>query len=255
MLSIRSDQFVALQASAYECFKDSLIPRFQENYPWHAGYLGRSGMKRVIDNACANAEKWGFDSKRDLSLYVDLSVMLGAGFDTDPQLSWVSTTIKEGYPADATAPTPAVMSVLWTQAMMYLTHILGKSRVFPQAQYQSDSSLWKRGDQRYVHDDTTLLGYLQRLWPEKASLVGDDALYTLIVRAKDLAQHLQLPSDSGRNRLAVYAFLFGHRVHQDPFYPWTAEALAINGVSPQLRLDQLIEGFERHLNPIERSNR
>lgn len=57
------------------------------------------------------------------------------------------------------------------------------------------------------------------LYPEKADHAGRPALLAFVGATETLMQTSAIADPSLRNEFTRCAFIFGHRIHQDPFVP------------------------------------
>lgn len=249
MLFLSRELMASFEDLAFQRFEQQLLSHVREHFPGHVRYLGEQGALRVIRNGCALAEERGFKSERDLSLYTDLTLMLGAGFDSDPQMVWVPEIME-----DPTLTDPrSRMDALWDQAMLYLEHVLGPDAVLPKRAYERDRSQknrWRRlvGIGRLTAmNEQTLLEYFHGIWPEKAEYVGADALRTLVAQGLETASR-HVSTSVGLAEFLIHAFLFGHQFHADPQYPWVSEILKDKTMGDgHERIVQIAVAFDTHL--------
>jgi len=243
MLTISASQIDALENAVFRRFQWRLIPHVREHFPLHADYLGDHGTLRVIEQACTRAETFGFETERDLCLFTDLSIMLGAGFDSDPQLPWAKACL------NGTSPVvPAKrMDVLWDSAMGYLETVLGPECIFPVRPFSLDRrqrsmAVLLNGSK----GSAAISDHFYTIWPQKVDYLGVPALNVLIQNSLQLARHYRLPEHEGGYEFAVNAFLFGHRFYADPLYPWVNDILHSNAAQAgQERIGQLTSAFNR----------
>ena len=132
MLTISRLQMNLLEQVATKQHQQELLLHTCEHFPGHARYLGEQGLLRVIRHGCELAKKHGFETERDLCLYTDLTIMLGVGFDSDPQLEWAREILEDPLLVDPRSR----MEDLWDQAMFYVERVLGPEDVFPRLPYQ-----------------------------------------------------------------------------------------------------------------------
>ncbi|WNG41389.1 hypothetical protein F0U61_52635 [Archangium violaceum] len=251
MFSIPRSMLEGFEQVAFQRYQQGLIFHIREYLPGHATYLSEQQLLRVIQRGCELAEGHGFKTERDLCLYTDLTLMLGSGFDSDPQLEWVPEILKEPVLVDPRSR----MDALWDQAMDYMDHILGPGGVFPKRAYRKDRSQkdrWRRmvGIGRLTAtDEEALLSYFDDIWPEKARYVGGTALRTLIREGRKTAEGYGIRNGVGQAEFLIHAFLFGHQFHADPQYPWAHDVLGDEKVSyDQEKIVRMVKAFDEHLN-------
>jgi len=244
MLAISASQMSALESAVFGRFQRGLIPHVREHFPHHADYLGDRGILRVIEQACKRAEALGFETERDLCLFTDLSIIFGAGFDSDSQLPWAKAGLNDALLVEAKR-----IDVLWDSAMAYLESVLGSEHIFPVRPFFLDR------DQRCMvglntrREMAKILDHFYIVWPQKAECVGTPALNVLIKNSQQLACHFQLPEVEGGFELALHAFLFGHRFYVDPLYPWANDILGFATVQvAKDRIQRLVSAFDVHFS-------
>jgi hypothetical protein len=248
VLTIPLSQMRLFEQLAFERYQQSLITHIREHFPGQAEYLGEQGVLRVIQHGCELAQARGFETERDLCLYTDLTIMLGAGFDSDPQLEWAREVLDDPILVDPRNR----MDDLWEQALIYLERVLGHEEVFPSRAYQAARQhRLARTRNLTASDQNTLISYFQDIWPEKVRYVGTEALRTLLGRSKENAARYGIHHDLGQVEFAILSFLFGHCFHADPLYPWVEGTMRGSGASDgQERLRRLLEAFDERLERV-----
>ena len=247
MLTLSQNQLDRLGQVAFEEYLQRLVLHLRERFPGHAGYLTQEQLLRVARHGCERAEQHGFETERDLSLYTELTVMLGAGFDSDPQLEWAGEVLR-----DASLEDPrSRMDDLWEAALFYLDRVLGPKVVFPHLSYQVAREHRQAGKRTFTASDTGgLIACFRDIWPEKTRYVGTATLGALIEGSRDAAARYGIRDDLGQAEFAIHAFLFGHQFHADPLYPWTDDILRNGTASGTERASKLVSAFEAHLDPV-----
>src|ERR1041384_3496830 len=95
MLNIRPDQIAVFEQAALQNFEDRMLAHLKNFAPNHSKTLREDEVRVVIRHGMKQAESHGFTSERSLRIYTELMLMLGAGFDSDPQLQWVAELLKD----------------------------------------------------------------------------------------------------------------------------------------------------------------
>ena len=78
--------------------------RMRSTFPARCAQIGEDGLTLVVRRAFECAESHGINNPRGVALCVALNLILGKGFDLDPQLPWVSKALSSE-PADSVART------------------------------------------------------------------------------------------------------------------------------------------------------
>lgn len=254
MLTIRKEQIEVFENIAIQKFYRKLIPHVYEHFPSHAKYLGENAVLAVIENGCKQALSYGFKSERDLCLYSDLTIMVGVGFDTDPQLPWATEILSDKSLKDPWDK----MDKLWDRAMTYLESVIGTEEVFPIQAY----NLFRKKD--YMNHplgsinnvNKRIIEYFVKIWPEKFEYIRNNKLEQFISNSLYNAIRYGISHPEEQTEFTIFAFLLGHRFFIDPVYPWIVSILNEN--LPDVRNTQknketlihLKDGFEKFLDQI-----
>ncbi|WP_437767842.1 hypothetical protein WME77_12760 [Sorangium sp. So ce764] len=100
MLVIRDAQMAAFEAEGLKRYKAHLVESVKKHWPERSAALGDEGVRGEVDRAIERADGYGIVSQKDVFRYLNVSFMLGAGFDTDPTYPWAEAILKD----DAMAP-------------------------------------------------------------------------------------------------------------------------------------------------------
>jgi hypothetical protein len=169
--------------------------------------------------------------------FLELLCTMGSGFDTDPQLRWASETL-----ADGSIQTDMFRAErLHERMVVYLDHVAG-----PNHQYAIDAlkKLLEFNFEiapREGWSEKAVLKVMAHLYPQKYEFIGESVASTIARQAAGEAAQYGLPSGKGAAALAGTKFAMGHRICEDPFYPWIATALKDPRiVDGERRLDRLV---------------
>lgn len=247
MLIIRKEQMEVFEQAALKQYQKGLISHVREHFPTHAEYLGDQGALRVIEHGCAGAQDYGFETERDLCLYTDLSIMLGVGFDTDPQLPWASKILRDESLKDPWDR----MDMLWDKAMEYMVHVLGPDEVFPVRAYRFAAQRLRLDSPGLATEsiENTMIPNLEAIWPEKVKNVGISRLIEFLRKSLDVTHSFGVTHYQGQAEFAVLAFLLGHHFFNDPVYPWAQEILKDFRIQDgQERMARMRRAFQKRLD-------
>jgi len=114
MLRIREDQMNALQKPALEDFVDEMVLHVHEHFADESVELGIERVRARIEQAIRSAEGHGVVSPKGVCKYINLMMIFGPDFDTNPRTApWVQPILN-----DVTVPDPtARMDVLSDRAL------------------------------------------------------------------------------------------------------------------------------------------
>ena len=223
MLQIRDKQMAAFERAARQRFEERLVERARKNFPRFVEIVGDKAVGSAVHKGYSRAETHELRSEREICLFVDVAIMLGSGFDTDPQLPWAAAIL-----ADEKLSSPlARAETLHERAMGYLDEVVGEGQVFPLGAFlgvrkRACEELERRLGRNLEREALTLFG---EVWPAKSNYVGESALLGLVEQARASAARYGITTSAGVGIYALFAFVLGHGFGSDPLYPWVAEVL------------------------------
>lgn len=240
MLKIRKEQYEELGKISLKRFEDSMVEHIKEFFPENYDALGEAVVRNVIEYGVDRAEAHGFETEPDVNMYIDLMLLLGSHFDTDPQLPWVTAILE-----DETIADPVVRAEkLYDQAIEYLDHIEG-----PEDEYLV-KALDEVGEISFEdlplapsdNIKNTTVSFLQRIWPEKCRALSADALNHLIRYGTESAHRYRITGQRGVVLYTVLMFMLGSGFYMDPQFPWAASVLKEEStINEAERIDRLYE--------------
>lgn len=98
MFCIRKEQIEALDRAAYEDYQDRAIGYLREAEPEACEGAADEEMRRVVTTAADRAEARGFVSEPAAMLYARLQLLLGDGFEADPEFADIVAVLDENDP-------------------------------------------------------------------------------------------------------------------------------------------------------------
>jgi len=222
MLQLRQEQLDAFESIEATFFPARMQAHLVEYFPRHAALLGESGCRDVIRNGIDSARSHGFTRQAPAALLIDLSLLLGRGFDNDVQLPWAAHILADtGYTEDI----PRAQR-LHAVAMDYLDLVSG-----PDNEYIDNA-------QRrllYEHPDLftgsaeafseEVLFRLERIWPEKHARVGSAQMGLLITQGVARARAYGILSEPGWLVYVIMMYMLGSGFDRDPMFAWAQPVL------------------------------
>ena len=237
MLKIRKEQMRAIGRVQLPTFEKQMLKHVHQHFCKHLELLGEEGVLKVIRHGYERGKEYDFSTRHEVCLFTDFMIMLGSGFDTDPQLPWVTEILKAESAHD---PTERI-DTLYDKVMEYLDRVIVKDQVFPV------EPIRKLLNYPVGQLEQRLAGGVERgvlvefrgIWPHKHRYVGVKQLNELIREGIDLAGTHGLTSRRGIGFYLILMFLLGHRFDTDPQYPW------FSGVLNDQELKDETHKFER----------
>lgn len=240
MLKIRKEQYEEMGKISLKRFEDSMVEHIKEFFPENYDALGEPVVRNVIEYGVDRAEAHGFETEPDVNMYIDLMLLLGSHFDTDPQLPWVKEILEDETIADPVVRTEK----LYDQAIEYLDHIEGPEdeHLLNALDEVSEISFEDLPLAPSYNIEKTTVSFLQRIWPEKCRTLGNDTLNRLIRYGTESAQRYQITGQRGVVLYTVLMFILGSGFDTDLQFPWAASVLKEEStINEAARIDRLYE--------------
>ncbi len=145
---------------------------------------------------------------------LELSLLFGADFDTDPRCPWAAEALSRD------------LSEVGRARELYEAACDHRWRVFGDADANALSALRGMANMPLVDDSgaspADICQAMRRTHADIALALGDTVLASIASRAVSVAQRAGLPMPQGAALLAVLMIEFGHGCLDDPLHPWLA---------------------------------
>lgn len=211
MLRISEAQRAFFDREATDDFVARSATRLSQEFPDDAEALGRDGLRTVVRAGMARAARHGVDDEHGIDIWVNLMLMLGADFDTDPQLGWASDVLV----APDIAP-KQVADALDVASRAYLDTVHGPEHIHYVEAARRMRALTVTD---LPHEPGDVRLWLAKVFPPKVAYLGAGGLSDLIERAEGHAR--DATGDHARVGLCAGMMLvYGHRFDVDPALPW-----------------------------------
>lgn len=260
MLVIRSQQMDHLRQQSETGFIRSMAVHCREYLPKYCESLNDEDLLVAARRSVTRAHGHGLTQRGPVRLFIDLSIDLGMGFDTDPLCPWATETLRRDQPQMKR------MKRMHKQAVLYLTHSKRDRRQY----YRDALELWRfytshRFDFSPERKHEQFITLISEFLPGKSSVIPASGIQTLIDSSEYSGQNrygFRHPKAQGL--LALLAVIVGHEYNQDPFLPWIevifqeADQNNPNQTAVQLvqAVDQWLEELSgRGLRPTESETR
>jgi len=237
VLVIRSEQMNALGSVALRAFEDEMVEHLAEFSPPLFKAVKETRIREVIRLGTTRAREYGITFQGPVRLYLELMLLFGSGFDTDPQYPWAAEIL--GDPDSGGEMERAER--LFEDVGEYRRQVGG-----PQDEYTLNAlrkiSAWARSPLPFSSDNFTsgMLREMAHVYPEKAAYVGEERLRALIDEGVVAANRFDLSTVRAIALVVVLMFAFGHGCMDDPLYPWIGGTLENEAVAdPSARADRL----------------
>ncbi|WP_437318485.1 hypothetical protein [Sorangium sp. So ce385] len=225
MFVVRVAQLSAFEKASQEEFGDEVARSCRALSPHLCEALGAPALRCAIHQAVIDAAAHGFTHRGPVRLYVELTLLFGRGFDTDPQYPWAAEQLArdellyqllraEALFASASAWLEQVRPLdpkRAREAALRLAAIEGAPAIEPDSALRQRLAAEARSAMVEIH-------------PEKCAHLGGELLDRLaaFAVAKAWDDH-GLRAPRSIRRAALLMFAFGHRCGEDLFHPWIGE--------------------------------
>jgi hypothetical protein len=241
MLTIRREQMAAFDEMQRHQFALEMVAHLHRFAPTHAARLGDSTLYQLARRGLSQAEKHRLTLRGPVRLYIELMVLLGSHFDTDPQYPWAAAILDDRRVTDEMTRADRLQK----QAVGFYDSVLGPDYEHERAAIQrlreNDLENLPERDDALRAD---LLARLGTIYPEKAQYVGRAALEALLAHAARVARACSLGTPSGVALFMAMMFAFGHGCDGDPQFPWIAQVLVeTESHSPEQRVFRVRGSF------------
>jgi hypothetical protein len=236
MLKIRPDQMKVFEEAALRRFEEEMVAHLRQLAPQHCNAVGEEGLFQVVRTGFQRANNYGLTNRGPVRFYLDLMMMLGSDFDTDPQYPWAAVLLKDSAVPDQMDRA----ELLYEKAMDYSAKVFGQGYEQEKAAVRR-ASLVKYEDLPSFTQDSVgeLVKYFEKVFPEKVSYLGEPPMSALAARAKTLSEQHRLAPERGPIVLAGLMFAFGHGVTIDPQFPWVSATLVKDTQDAATRTERL----------------
>ncbi|MFY0577361.1 hypothetical protein ACN28S_26290 [Cystobacter fuscus] len=220
MFKIQSHQMKSFEEAILRRFEDEMVVHSKEFTPWLCEVIGEEQLRVALRQAIARAGSYGFTYRGPIRLYVELMLLCGSAFDTDPQYAAVGECLR------ASGDQMQRAEHIYQKAGDYLDKISGYGMRNMHKALDALSVLTQMPMTYSPREFTTIMLHeVHRVFPQKADYIGDEQLTALIYEGRAEAQKYGYHTSRGEALVVMLMFAFGHGCTNDPIYPWIARVL------------------------------
>lgn len=216
-IKLGQQQLEMLQPRAFDLYITELIEHCKQTFPKLTQRLPEPELRTALIEALKKTTQNGITDNQPTLYYIDLMILLGADFQTDPQYAWINDWFIETANYSQLAQT----GYLHGDCLDYLGEMYGDNDIH---KYATANQLKEFDLSHYTlsaeNFDEEILFILKDIFPKKAELVGDKALTNLITQAKQTAANdYQYTRVDQTAYFIITCYLYGHQFNADPFIP------------------------------------
>lgn len=222
MLVIRTEQMDVFKKTALQSFEDEMVEHLAQFSPPLYKVVGEEQMRKVIQLGMSQAEQYGFTHRGPVRLYLELMLLFGSYFDTDPQYPWAAEILTN----QESGTQMQRAERLYEKTMDYRQKVAGAEDVYT---LEALKKIVVFAKQPFTISTDNFIPAIQReieyIYPQKAAYVGKAGLEALIRKGVDGAQRQQFMTERSMGLVVVLMLAFGHGCGKDPLYSWIAKTL------------------------------
>jgi len=231
MLTIRDAQMKVFGGEVQSRFEADLVAFLLTHYPRESRQAGGERPLGVfVRQGITAAARFGFTTRREVRIFVNLMMMLGADFSDDFQIPWAVAGL-----APEAFPDPTLRcEQLFREALSYLETIAGKHgelivRAMVRVRTLDLQTVPTMTGEAWASE---VCAIWKRLYPEKFNFQGQPICLTLIEYAIPRAQAYGMSDPVGRFVHATLLFFLGIGYDRDPLHPWAGAILRDSAIPP-----------------------
>lgn len=248
MWTIRQEQTEAFRQHHLKKFEDEMVEHLAKLSPVHCKLAGETAMRKVIRLGMENAGNYGFMDRGPVRFYIEMMLMFGSFFDTDPQHPWAAAVLKRNDGAAQEVRADRLFDAM----KQYLARVVEPER---ESVIEALHRFQRAHIKEYLIPGTDPQEAMFRcalaFCPTRSQYLGETVLRRLIHRGIELANSLEFKTDTGVALTVVLSFVAGHGFFKDPQYPWVMQGLDANRQpDPEKRLDDIYSKSYLYLQQV-----
>lgn len=222
MLKIRTEQMEAFRQGAIRSFENEMVVHLAEFSPPLFNAVKELQLRKAIQLGLERADRYGFNCRGPVRLYLELMLLFGSYFDTDPQYPWAKDILTD---CDSVSQMRCAER-LYERTLDYRKKVNGPRDAYTLKALRNISAMARQPLPLSASDLVpSMLREIARVYPEKAVFVGDERIKRLINEGIAAAQKEGFSTVRAIALTVVLMFAFGHGCFGDPLYPWIARTL------------------------------
>lgn len=237
MLMIRDAQNKVFEQRARHAFEQEMVAHLAEFSPPLFKTLGEKPMLDIVRFGMARAEKQhGFNLRGPVRLYLEMMLLFGSYFETDPQYPWAAEIL-----ASLDSDQMRRAELLYDKILDYREKVAGPEDAYALKALRNISILAQHPLAISAEDFIPAMRReITRVYPQKAAYVGEEGIDALIRKGLDGARRQRFSTARGAALIVVLMLAFGHGCGADPLYPWIGKTLKDETLAdPEARVKRL----------------
>ena len=222
MLVIRKEQIDVLSQGMLSSFEDEMVAHLAEFSPPLFKVIKEEQMREAIRFGFKKADKYGLTLRGPIRLYLEMMLLFGSHFDTDPQYPWAAEILHDKHSVSQMQRA----DWLYEKIVDFQEKVSGQYGEHSRSAMEKLSDIGKNPLQLPESEfDESIRREIYRVYPQKAEYIGPEALSELVAEGREEARKYDFPATRGDTLMIVLMFAFGHGCSRDPLYPWIRRTL------------------------------
>jgi len=223
MLVMRPEQMEVFRAAALHSFEHEMLAHLAEFSPPLFRAVGDEQMRKAIRLGMERAGTWGLTLRGPVRLYLDLMLLFGSHFDSDPQYPWAGEILAAGDAGSEMARADR----LHARTMDYRRQVAGPEDIYTLTALRNITALARQPLEIDWEDyGPAMRRQIALVYPRKAAYIGDAGVDALVRKGLEGARRQGFSTVRGAILVTVLMLAFGHGCGADPLYPWIAGTLS-----------------------------
>jgi hypothetical protein len=220
---ITEQQIRQIETVDTQIFPAYMLGHLREYFPVSCQYMDEKALISIITAGSEKALHYGFTTRYEVCLFIDIMMMVGTSFDTDLQLPFVRKILKLPI---AINPHQKIEQLL-DNTYDYLEEVIGETEIFPVIQYEQllDEPIQNLAPSDAPLLENAMLEMLRNFWPAKYLYTGEGILKQLILQGSKLAGSFGFTNRVSVAYFLLLQFVLGHQFYNDPAYIGIGEVL------------------------------
>lgn len=222
MLTITPKHIKAFKQDALNNFEDKTYLYLKQFFPKNCEIHGEIKMREIIRYGIKQAELFGFMTEQDVTMFINLTLMLGHHFYKDPQISWASNIFNA-----ETISSSIKIERIYNEAIIYLDSVSGKNDeniklALHRIQKKTATEIFQPYTSTF---EQGVLDYLKEIFPEKYDAIGESNMKVLFQKGSESAQVYNIKNQEDCFIYICCMFILGCGFDTDPQFSWATDVL------------------------------
>jgi hypothetical protein len=216
-------------------FEDEMVEHLAEFSPELFNVIKENQLRIVVRFGIEQADVYGFTFRGPIRLYLELMLLFGGHFDTDPQYPWASEILK------GEAPQMERAEHLHEKTLEYQEKVSGPDAVNTRKALEGLLSMARNTPATKPENfESDIRREMARVFPQKTNYIGEDGITALINEGNAESAKYGFSTVRGKALIIILMYAFGHGCTEDLLYPWISRTLKDERiVDPEARAARL----------------